>query len=696
MKKRFSLKNKLIIIFGSLMAVGTAVQGVLAVRIARLAVTEKVMTHLIDKADEVSDVIDARIGIFLQFMDDVARIRVLTDDAFPMEAKIAALEKEAAINPSIEELSLTTLDGISHTPNGEYNVTDREWFNEAKNGSVFLSEPLVSAWLKKLVQVICVPVYDSDKKLQGILTATISGEWLSEQIQDIVVGKSGYAFVMGKTGTIIAHKNLELVRQMRNNIEQAKTDSSMKSTADFETLAINTRETTTGFYEYYGVRKIGAYADLKSARWNLVICAPVEEFMGSIGTLKHSMLIVGIVILLIATAVVFTVSRVIIKPIRITVGALKNIAHGNGDLTVRLPVTGNDEITDLSLYFNQTIGKIGAVIKSIGKNSGAMQQVGDELASNMTETASSVYEISTNIEGVKKQMLTHSASVVAIGSSLQVMSNTIGNVDGHVAVQAKSVEDSSHSVKQMVLNIQSVAATVEKNLQTLKELNNATGEGKKMIAKTVDLSKSVAESSEILLDTSSVIENIAAQTNLLAMNPAIEAAHAGEAGKGFAVVAGEIRTLAEESGAQGKNITAILRELKDKIEKVNDAALSAARRFDDIFRLAERTEAEEQNIVGNMRAQSSASERIAQSMKHIEEMTHEVKKSSQEMLSNSNLVAAEIKRLGKMSDSIANSMHEMASGAVQITNAVQEVNGISQTNKQSIGNMVEAVRKFRV
>ena len=210
------------------------------------------------------------------------------------------------------------------------------------------------------------------------------------------------------------------------------------------------------------------------------------------------------------------------------------------------------------------------------------------------------------------------------------------------------------------------------------------------------MSKSVAESSEILLDTSVVIENIAAQTNLLAMNAAIEAAHAGEAGKGFAVVAGEIRTLAEESGAQGKNITAILRELKGKIEKVNDAALSAAHRFDDIFRLAERTEAQEQHIVGNMREQSSASEHIAQSMRDIEEMTHEVKKSSQEMLSNSNRVAAEIKRLGKMSDSIANSMHEMASGAVQITNAVQEVNDITQTNKQSIDATAAEVGKFRV
>ena len=325
-----------------------------------------------------------------------------------------------------------------------------------------------------------------------------------------------------------------------------------------------------------------------------------------------------------------------------------------------------------------------------------MQEVGAELASNITETASAVSEINSNIDSVKKQMLKHSSSVTAISSSMQVMAQNIADVDGHLADQAASMEKSSLSIKNMVSNIQAVAGTVEKNLKTLGELNRATGEGKKIIADTVELSRSVAASSEVLLDTSSVIENIAAQTNLLAMNAAIEAAHAGEAGKGFAVVAGEIRSLAEESGAQGKNITTILNELKDKIEKVNEAAFSAERRFDDIFTLAEQTQKQEQNILENMQGQSSASEQISLSMRHIEDKTLKVKKSSTEMLTNSNTVAKEIKLLGDMSTAIENSMHEMASGAVQITNAVQDVNGISQTNKQSIEAMVREVKKFKI
>ena len=247
----------------------------------------------------------------------------------------------------------------------------------------------------------------------------------------------------------------------------------------------------------------------------------------------------------------------------------------------------------------------------------------------------------------------------------------------------------------MVSNVKSATEGIEANIKTLEALHSATNTGKAVIAEAVDLSKAVDDSSEVLLETSTVIQNIASQTNLLAMNAAIEAAHAGETGKGFAVVADEIRKLAEESNMHGKNITVILRELKEKIGKVNEAAEAVAHQFDSIFELVEKTKGQERTVMDAMHEQTEDSGRIMQAIHKIGEITHGAQRNSNEMLESSNRVAIEMKQLGIMSDSIANSMNEMAVGAVQINNTVQGVNTISQDNKESIENLLSEVSKFK-
>ena len=697
MKHRFSLKNKLVIIFGLLILTAGLTEGILATRTARKAVTEKVETHLIDKANDIAEIVDGRINTVFQFIEGLTRMPVLRDTNLSFTQKAQSLAKEAEHNKIIQYFGVCDIQGNLYDSSGGYTmISDRDWFQAASQGRNFIAEPRILRSINKLQITLAVPIKDNNNAIIGVLSAAVSGDQLCQDIKDITVGKTGYCYILNTTGTVIAHKEISVVEQMWNNGEKAKSDSSLQSIANFEKKAMETRDDSAGYYEYKGINKIASYARMATNGWTVIISAPSNEFMGTVNALRTSMIGIGVVILLIALIIVYMVARAMVKPINVVVSALKDIAQGEGDLTVRLPVHGNDEVTDLSEYFNETIEKIGAAIKSVGTSSNTMEEIGTELASNMTETASAVNQISANIDGVKQQAMTQAASVTETAATIEEIVRTIKQLNNSIETQAASVAQSSSSVEEMVANIASIGQTLGKTDDVIRSLTTATGDGKATLVTSNTVTQKIAEESGSLMEASSVIQHIASQTNLLAMNAAIEAAHAGEAGKGFAVVADEIRKLAEESSTQGKTITATLKTLSGEIETLSASSKTVEEKFNAIFTLAEQVKDMSNWLTEAMREQENGSREVLTAIKSINTVTVEVQAGSEEMLKGGEGVAVEMRKLDDLTRVITESMNEMASGAVQINNAVQEVNEITQKNKRSIEALSLEVSKFKV
>ena len=591
--------------------------------------------------------------------------------------------------PEFREIYMGTKWGgaVSSWPEEEnkgYDPRERSWYKKAveSNGNIIITPVYISTNGQPVIS-LAKTIMDTNNSILGCIGLDINLTDLTSFIGSVKVGNTGYCMLIQDDGMILANaKHSEYNFKTLNETNLAAFTEIGKTSNGSMLVTLDGKMVKTYIFP------------LPDLGWKLVIFVEQNEILSLFYALVRIMVLIGLAMFVLYFTLAFIAARALKRYFTRLETLLGKIAAG--DLTDRIKVKRNDEIGRLMTHLNMATEHSHTMLAALREEADKMTAIGSDLSSNMEETATAVKQISSNAATVKEKALMQAAGVTetaATGEQIQGKLNLL--VEG-ITKQSESITQSSALITSTAENMLRINKILSQNDELIKTVYGQMKAGTDGARAANEFVKKIAERSEALLEASQVIQNIASQTNLLAMNAAIEAAHAGESGKGFAVVADEIRKLAEESNMQGKQIGAVIKESTEIIAQVSEAGIQAEKTFTDVYGLISNISEKEDSIVNLMREQEENGAQVLSAIETINKVTRDVSSASVEMLEGGKQITAEMQKLAEITRETTDSMTEIASGAEQITDAVEEVVSLAEQNKTSIEHLAEEVGKFKI